>query len=142
VLTRIAILAALVFWGIAARGAPSTEARIGWLGALVVLASVALATRLGGRALFVIVPALTWLAGAWLRTKAAREGPGQGSSLPRAGGAMTREDALRVLGLREGASREAIASAHRNLIKKVHPDQGGSDLLAQQVNEAKRVLET
>ena len=54
---------------------------------------------------------------------------------------MTREDALRVLGLREGATREAIAQAHRSLIKKVHPDQGGSDLLAQQVNEAKQVLD-
>ncbi len=30
----------------------------------------------------------------------------------------------------------------RNLIKKVHPDHGGSDLLAQQVNEAKRVLDS
>jgi DnaJ-class molecular chaperone len=54
---------------------------------------------------------------------------------------MTRAEALRVLGLREGASREAIRRAHRDLIKKVHPDHGGSDVLAQQVNEAKRVLE-
>jgi curved DNA-binding protein CbpA len=55
---------------------------------------------------------------------------------------MTREEALRVLGLKEGASRAEIIHAHRSLIKKVHPDHGGSDLLAQQVNEARRVLQS
>jgi hypothetical protein len=40
------------------------------------------------------------------------------------------------------AARDAIIDAHRSPIKKVHPDHGGSDLLAQQVNEAKRVLQS
>jgi hypothetical protein len=53
---------------------------------------------------------------------------------------MTREEALRVLGLDTGATAEAITKAHRELIKKVHPDHGGSSFLTQQVNEAKRVL--
>ena len=124
----------------AAQGAPSPQARSGWLAALVALISLTLATRLGARSLVVAAPALAWLAWRALVSQA----PSSGSPPPfgtRRGAAMTREEALRVLGLREGASQEAIRDAHRNLIKKVHPDHGGSDLLAQQVNEAKRVLD-
>jgi curved DNA-binding protein CbpA len=53
---------------------------------------------------------------------------------------MSHEEALKVLGLEAGASAEAVMKAHRELIKKVHPDQGGSSFLTQQVNEAKQVL--
>lgn len=55
-------------------------------------------------------------------------------------GGMTREQALGILGLREGATREEIIAAHRRLMQKLHPDHGGSDFLAAQLNEAKRVL--
>jgi DnaJ domain len=137
----IVIVATVLFLGFGTRRAASPEARTGWLAGLAVLVSVVLATRLGPRALFAIVPTLAWLASAWLRAKAASEKPGPASTSPHARGPMTREEALRVLGLREGASSDAIAKAHRNLIKKVHPDHGGSDVLAQQVNEAKRALE-
>jgi curved DNA-binding protein CbpA len=53
---------------------------------------------------------------------------------------MSRQEALRVLGLSQGASPEQVRAAHRQLIKKLHPDQGGSSFLAQQVNDAKQVL--
>lgn len=56
------------------------------------------------------------------------------------GGAMTREEALEVLGLREGASPEEIRQAHRRLMRAAHPDQGGSDWLAARINEARDVL--
>ncbi len=55
-------------------------------------------------------------------------------------GAMTREEALKVLGLDEQASDEDIVDAHRKLMQKVHPDRGGSDDLAARINEAKQVL--
>jgi curved DNA-binding protein CbpA len=52
----------------------------------------------------------------------------------------TREHALEVLGLEEGASEEDIIQAHRRLIQKCHPDKGGSEYLAVQLNKAKDIL--
>lgn len=53
---------------------------------------------------------------------------------------LTRAEALRVLGLAEGASALDIAEAHRRLMKAVHPDAGGSSVLAAQINAARAVL--
>jgi len=55
-------------------------------------------------------------------------------------GAMDRAEALRVLGLDDGADRDAIKAAHKRLIAGLHPDHGGSDYLAAKINEAKDVL--
>jgi hypothetical protein len=53
---------------------------------------------------------------------------------------MTREEALAVLGLAEGAREEEIKAAHRRLIQRMHPDVGGSADLAARINRAKDVL--
>lgn len=55
-------------------------------------------------------------------------------------GAMSQEEAYQVLGLQPGADGEAVRAAHRTLMKKLHPDQGGSTYLASRVNQAKDVL--
>ncbi|MFT4099249.1 MAG: DnaJ domain-containing protein, partial [Rhodoblastus sp.] len=73
---------------------------------------------------------------------------GEGHADARGGGtrtrsraaAMSEDEAYEVLGLHKGASREDISRAHRTLMKKLHPDQGGSTDLAARVNDAKDVL--
>lgn len=101
----------------------------------IFLASITLA--LTGRlpAAIAILVALWPLAISWLRhRKAGKTGPSTSETQ------LTVAEAYDVLGLEPGASAEDIQSAYINLMKKLHPDQAGSDWIAKKINAAKELL--
>ena len=53
---------------------------------------------------------------------------------------MSTAQAHEVLGLKAGATEEEIRAAYNRLMKRVHPDRGGSDFFAKQLNAARDVL--
>jgi hypothetical protein len=80
---------------------------------------------------------------AWRDAAEDAAGEARGSSREggaRTTGAMTREEAYAILGLRVGATEEEIREAHRRLMRTAHPDRGGSDWLAARINQARDLL--
>ncbi len=59
---------------------------------------------------------------------------------PRGRQTMSVEEAMEVLALKPGYKDEDVILAHRRMMQKVHPDRGGSDYLAAQINKAKDTL--
>lgn len=75
------------------------------------------------------------IGGAW-RAQNGASGPAQNVD----SGPMTPARAAEILGVEIDAPPKAITLAHKRLMKIAHPDQGGSDFLAQQINVAKDTL--
>ena len=53
---------------------------------------------------------------------------------------LSPDDAAAILGVDIDASVAEIKAAHKNLMKKFHPDQGGNSYQAQEINAAKEVM--
>jgi hypothetical protein len=111
-------------------------------GVLVLLAlnrSGMLAPLLGG--LLILLVRLVPLIPQLLKTILAEHGGKAGGTESAATSAtMTDTEALEILGLQAGCSRQAVLDAHRRLIHKLHPDRGGSDYLAAKINQARDIL--
>ncbi len=74
----------------------------------------------------------------WRENAKADDGDGQG--VAPGTGAMTKEEAYKILGLETGATAAEVRKAHRRLMQRLHPDLGGSSFLATRINEAKDIL--
>lgn len=59
---------------------------------------------------------------------------------PPPSGRMSVKEALEVLGLGADATDDDVRAAYRELMKKVHPDAGGTNALAARVRQARDVL--
>ena len=110
-------------------------------GALVVAAVVLVLAR-AGLAWLGIGLALLWGAARKYGNSDRRDSKARTGSAPAATPAsdMTRAEAYAVLGLDLDAPEERILAEYRRLMKKVHPDQGGTTYLATRLNQAKEVL--
>ncbi len=53
---------------------------------------------------------------------------------------MPRDEAAKLLGIAIDADQATVIEAHRRLIARVHPDTGGNEVLAAQVNRARDVM--
>ncbi len=53
---------------------------------------------------------------------------------------MSVEQARAVLGVEEGADSDAVLSAHRRMVQRLHPDRGGNAYLASLINQARDLL--
>lgn len=63
-------------------------------------------------------------------------------SAPDVPSSVTRQEARLILGVADSASADDVREAHRRLIQKNHPDQGGTDYLAAKINQARDILLT
>lgn len=100
---------------------------------------LALRPSLDVQSLALIEAYLDRRAPAW-REHAERDARGGGGGQAATRSALTEQEAYEILGLAPGASEDEVRRAHRSLMKKLHPDHGGSDYLAARVNQAKDVI--
>jgi hypothetical protein len=109
-----------------------------WLNALpaeAVVDFLRLCRRSDAAGAALLEPYLDRRAPGW-RVDAERDGDA-GPRRPPNPGAMSQEEAYEILGLQRGATAEEIRAAHRSLMKRAHPDQGGSAERAARVNAAR-----
>jgi hypothetical protein len=129
----------------------SIKMLVAWVAALGGL-TLALLLILSGRGGAAIGALVMFGPLVWQKIRAARlqsyarqppsgSAPGAGTwGAASAGGPMTRQEAYQVLGLRAGASETDIREAHHRLMRRAHPDVGGTEWIATRINQARDVL--
>lgn len=128
--TSIALAAMALIMGL---GILAATGRMHWIAAI---GAALLPFLRRGFSLLRYIPLFRGLFGAY---QSARGDKGEQRQAPGSGD-MGLGQAQEILGLGPNPDRDEIINAHRRLMQKLHPDRGGSTYLAQQLNEAKRVL--
>jgi hypothetical protein len=158
ILRLILVAAALLglWWGMRwfSKADPAKARKILIAGGLGLLVAIGVLLLLSGKlaGLFAVAAGLApWISramrlhGAWQFVRRfTGQGPAQPDAeqqaTPNSQSAMTRQQALEILGLAPGASPEQIKDAHRRLMQVNHPDAGGSTWIAARLNQARDVL--
>ncbi|MEM9898486.1 MAG: hypothetical protein AAF742_03815 [Pseudomonadota bacterium] len=159
-LLATSVVAGLTLWRAVGSVAENTETnRANWLSKAIfglktetlvkVVAWLALATALFAAKLFPVAAMVIVAAAAVTGIEVWRErmiksetggagenGVGNTNPTPR----LSRDEAADVLGISASAEEHDIIAAHKRLITRLHPDQGGSDFLASQINSARDTL--
>lgn len=136
----------ILAWGLVARRLPASRAvrfRLSLIGgATIIIAFVLTLSRLMPLAFLVLLSGAGLIANTLIRSfaQAAEEIDPASGAMPARAGTMDRAEALAVLGLEGRPNPEAIKAAHKKMIVRAHPDQGGSAYLATKVNQARDVL--
>jgi len=85
---------------------------------------------------------LSWQGSLWTYLQSKVKGPevgGSAGNIP-SNANMNRSEALEILELSGNPTVEEIKASHHRLMKKSHPDQGGSGYFAAKLNQAKEIL--
>ncbi len=152
----IVILTAFWFFGAYRKGTPAARKRlVSWFFFGVLLLAVVFLT-VTGRLHFIaaivtallpfvkkLIPVLRYipLLRRFVRKQNDTAGQAEGEDAGgQQSGSMSKAQAHEVLGVKPGASSQEIIDAHRKLMQKCHPDRGGNDYLAGQINQAKDTL--
>jgi hypothetical protein len=133
---------ALAFWLWITGGKPVFKRREWRFGAAIAaLVAFTGAAYAGVRGAWEPLVALAVL-GLWLASSARKPGQVRSARPPSSSGRMSRADAARILGVAPNAGRDEVQAAYNRLIRRTHPDAGGSEGLAAQLNAARdRMLE-
>jgi hypothetical protein len=99
------------------------------IAALAAVAAVVSALRGGWIPSLALVALSAWLAQTSRPARGSSGAPGQGG--------MSLREAREILGVEEEAGRAEIDAAYRRLMRRAHPDHGGSTGLASQLNAAR-----
>ena len=105
-----------------------------WIKAGGILGLAILSARATRMPLATILSAMPFLLKALREAEAGQTPPGAKTPT------MTRDEATLILGVDVNASEKDIQEAYRRLMQKNHPDVGGTDYLAANINQARDVL--